>query len=254
MRWFLLRRPAAALFTCRRVVRRERLLCSLTLAFTLGLLIYANKSGHVDQEIESVSDYKEINAYETLYKGIYDKEEHIRGHENINSFRVVSIRSINRTTSKKTLDKLNRTEIGQLFGLFYSNKVFLADVELIEKTNNALKLHSKLNTYLESDQDERLFLSFGYRYRNLSELENLEDDFFFSNLSLKCDLKQAISREAGLSENGRILAGWYLVCQGLVLHLAIFYPRGDFYWISSDDFYLNGGRKVFGDKARAIKK
>ena len=77
---------------------------------------------------------------------------------------------------------------------------------------------------------------------------NLKKDLL-AHLPDKCDFLQA-----GSDYNQKsILASLYIVCNKLVIQIAIFYKRGLFLWTASDNYDV-GRPKAFGDRPRAINK
>jgi hypothetical protein len=221
----------------------------------------------------SANIYKELECYRNLYKGLYNKSQVIKGHEEMNKFIVVAQDELKNHTHPKNPSKSNKTlsklELRDLFKIFYFNRAFLADAAILSRTefvDASINLKTKLSShaiyktkafqqidkYLNKHSSEAIFLTFGYKYEGLEELRNLKNDLN-SNLNAECTFHEEFTKSESLSLNRNFLTGFYIHCNQLVIHLPIFYIRGAFLWISNDNFGKNYP-KVFGDKHRSMNK
>lgn len=71
-----------------------------------------------------------------------------------------------------------------------------------------------------------------------------------SELELACNVITTLNTDSDLN----IPASVYLKCDQFYYQIAVMYPRGDFFWIPKDDFYIEGVSKSFGDLNRALNK
>jgi hypothetical protein len=215
--------------------------------------------------------YEEIDAYRVLYKGIYDKEDFIKGNKDINNFRLVKIRKSHEKPHTSASKKLSEPETGELLNFLYSNQAFLVDLDLftqLTSTNseidstilqtdkvNKIKRYKKLDELIDNKSNKKLFMSFGIVYESVYQLKEIGAEYSKSSFSFKCEFKRAstLIRDF-VAENETVLTGFYLSCKDLLVHLALFYKRGDFHWVSNDDYFHGGVKTTFGDKARAFKK
>jgi hypothetical protein len=259
----LLHVARAALFSKRKLAsmishQKSRLLLTFTFLLVLLAVVFNRDFFAKHRPAKASNEYIEINAYKTLYKGVYSSDDFIQGHEQINHFKLLVLVYNNRTSPPAMLsqEKLDRADRDALLNFLYANQAFLADVSILnESTVSTVRfdLTKKLNEH-RTQSSKSTFLSFGVLYVSINKVKELEARFFNSSLSRKCDLRQSLVRNVNLAENAEILAGWYFVCANLVVHVALFYKRGDFLWVSSDEYFLNGEQKVFGDKPRSLSK
>ncbi|RNA30947.1 fukutin isoform X1 [Brachionus plicatilis] len=56
------------------------------------------------------------------------------------------------------------------------------------------------------------------------------------------------------SFNKTFPAAIYIKCVQFIVHIPIFYPRGNFFWIPCDNYQLNNRVKLFNDHQRALNK
>jgi hypothetical protein len=252
---------------------------ALLIAVSLFLLIHLNASNFHRVSnlllIRNYSDvhngYEELNAYETLYKGIFDKASVLKGNEKINTFFVVTSDedTMSHRANVASSTKFDQYKLGHLFQLLYLNRAFLADTHLINKTEfldktinrttkfssdvvNKTRTYEPIDRYLKTQNIDSLFLTFGIEYNNIKQLDKFESDVK-PNLDPECIFHRETVKNEALSQNKNMIAGFYIRCSKLVVHLPIFYTRGAFLWISNDNFD-ESYPKLFGDKPRSMNK
>ena len=132
---------------------------------------------------------------------------------------------------------------------------------LVEKVHQ-INLFSELEKYFNSNQKETLnqnkkkhdefedevYLTFGVSFDNVRTLDRI----LLYNFNQKCKYRQISTSYSEVDEKF-ILASLYIVCNKLIIQVAVFYTRGDFYWIPYDS-YFSGNKKLFGDKIRSMNK
>jgi hypothetical protein len=69
---------------------------------------------------------------------------------------------------------------------------------------------------------------------------------YFKNLNI------SIKPATGIHLNKKIHSNFYFQFSHIHIQLALFYERGDFYWIGKDKTEKNSEFKWFGDKNRGI--
>jgi hypothetical protein len=224
-------------------------------------------------KLNSIDSYREVECYQNIYRGLYTKNQVVKGHESINKFIValdIDSHVIDTKFQVRSNNTLNKRELGDLLKIFYFNQAFLADVRLLNETefvdssiNKKRKLsnHSiyktktfkRIDSYLNNDSYETvLLLTFGMKYENIKKLKNFENDLT-SNLNPHCYFRKESVKNEQLTRIKKILAGFYIYCSKLVIHIPIFYSRGNFLWVSNDNLEANLSR-VFGDKPRSMNK
>jgi hypothetical protein len=240
---------ASLLTIIRRIFKYEKLRFFLVFGVLLIFLYLfeVNVYNEEEQEIldlEKLDPYEEADAYQNLYRGVHESYKKSR-------FKLVKINRNEEMVTNNRLARLDKSEINKLFSYLYSNRAFLSDVQFLKEfelsDNDSIKI---VDEYSENENKEAVFLTFGIVYKSLLELKDLENEFFDSSFSSKCDFKKSFVENKSLE--GNVLASFCLVCQDLVVHLPVFYSRGDFFWISHDDFVFS--KKVFGDKPRSLNK
>jgi hypothetical protein len=216
--------------------------------------------------------FRELECYQNIYRGLFNKSQIVEGHESINKFMVaIDIDShVNDTkVSTRSNNTLSKRELDDLLKILYSHKAFLADAHLLSKIeflDSSINKKSKLSghaiyktstfksvdAYLNNQINETVLLTFGVEYESIEKLKDLEYDLS-SNLKTQCHFRRESAKIELLSRDKNILAGFYIYCHKLVVHLPVFYTRGDFLWVSNDNFKTNLPR-VFGDKPRSMNK
>ena len=63
----------------------------------------------------------------------------------------------------------------------------------------------------------------------------------------------SIKQADGMLLNKTLTTHFYINCQNISIHLALFYERGDFYWIGEAN-KQHGASKWFGDTPRGINQ
>ena len=69
---------------------------------------------------------------------------------------------------------------------------------------------------------------------------------YFKNLNI------SIKAATGIHLNKKIHSNFYFKFSHFHIQLALFYERGDFFWIGKDEAGINSEFKWFGDKNRGI--
>jgi hypothetical protein len=220
------------------------------------------------------SIYKKLECYQKIYRGLYNKTHVVKGNENINKFVVVTRFDLNTSYTKIPLtssnEKLDKTELSDLIEMLFSSQAFLADAKILNETEfvdasitkkTKLSSHAiykirnfaQIGQYLKNSTNSTTFLTFGFEIETLQKLKDFEYKLD-RDLNPKCAIQKASVQNEILIKSKSILAGFYIHCNKLVVHLAVFYTRGAFFWISNDDYSDKNASRVFGDRPRSMNK
>jgi hypothetical protein len=184
-------------FFCKNLKKLFILVCLYWILIWFGILTsYKQENMSTEKHGKNRHQlvYKKLDAYESLYSGLFNRTTVLRGHENVNRFIVVTpeSREDKNTNLRETKDdvKLTSTELKAIFKLFQINKIVLVDLNILKETNfkdQFLNISSRLvpfNTYevFENSRlteylknDDSLFLTFGYIFSSIKKLKILEN-------------------------------------------------------------------------------
>ena len=200
----------------------------------------------------SISNEQSINILKYNVNNNNNNNDH-RHHQNENKIRH---RDTN-NNQEHNLANVDESQLKSILALLFNSDAFLTNANLLNRillmqqqtvdTNDHYNLNL-IDSFLVRDElgNSELILNFGL---NLSSLTLFIAALGADDSPLKSCTKYEMK---GQFVDDTIATNVYLRCERLLVQVSIFYERGTFLWIGSDDFKLD--EKYFGDIDRAVQK